>query len=72
MKILFGTDTWDPDVNGVKRTIEMLKHQLELKGHEVSVLHPRMFKHRSVPFYPSIKLAYPSFSKLRGGVTNHF
>jgi len=39
MKVIIATDTWEPSINGVVRSLRMTKESLEKKGHEVIVLH---------------------------------
>ena len=38
MKILLATDTWSPAVNGVVRSVQLLRRELQACGHEVRVL----------------------------------
>lgn len=40
------TDAWYPQLNGVVRTYEYLKTELEAKGHDVLVIGPRDFRYR--------------------------
>jgi glycosyltransferase involved in cell wall biosynthesis len=57
MKIALVTDTWN-NVNGVVRTLKTTVKQLEDRGHQVSVIHPGLFKTISVKSYPEIKLSW--------------
>lgn len=58
MKILIFTDAWHPQVNGVVRTYEFLKIELEALGHIVEVIGPSDCKSTiSAPGYDEIKLA---------------
>ncbi len=57
MNILFVTDAWDPQINGVvTATKKTIAH---LKDHDVhsTVLHPGMFRTIPLPFYPEIRIA---------------
>lgn len=56
-KILFVTDAWMPQVNGVVRVLHSLIPLLKARGYEVVVIEPGQFKTVSLPFYPEIRLA---------------
>lgn len=56
-KILFVTDAWTPQVNGVVRVLHALIPLLEARGYEVSVIEPGQFRTIALPFYPEIRLA---------------
>lgn len=57
MRILIATDAWKPQVNGVVRTYENLKRELEAAGHFVSILSPLDFATLPCPGYREIRLA---------------
>jgi len=57
MKILFVTDAWPPQVNGVVRTLKETIRNLELFGHLVEVVSPVGFRCIPCPTYPEIPLA---------------
>src|SRR5689334_5747008 len=57
MRILIATDAWKPQVNGVVRTYENLKRELEATGHNVTILSPIDFATVPCPGYPEIRLA---------------
>jgi hypothetical protein len=57
MRILIVTDAWEPQVNGVVRTLKMTRRELERMGHTVALLTPRDFRSRPCPTYPEIHLA---------------
>ncbi len=59
MKILFVTDAWHPQINGVVRTIEATSAELERMGHQVVLLTPEEFPSIPCPTYPEIALAWP-------------
>ena len=62
-RILFATDTWHPQINGVVNVIEHLKVELERKGIIVEVMHPGQFFSVPLPFYPEFRVAL--FSRRR-------
>jgi hypothetical protein len=43
MKIMIVTEAWDPQINGVVRTLKMTTRQLTDLGHEVQMLTPDQF-----------------------------
>jgi glycosyltransferase involved in cell wall biosynthesis len=57
MKILIVTDAWEPQVNGVVRTLKMTRAELQRMGHEVEILSPQGFRSMPCPTYPEISLA---------------
>lgn len=57
MKILIVTDAWEPQVNGVVRTLKMTRRELEAMGNEVEILSPHGFRSIPCPTYPEISLA---------------
>lgn len=57
MRIFIATDAWRPQVNGVVRTYENLKRELEAAGHFVSILSPLDFATLPCPGYREIRLA---------------
>lgn len=57
MKILIVTDAWSPQVNGVVRTLESVRRELEARGHDVAVISPDLFRSLPCPTYPEIRLA---------------
>ena len=57
MRIMVVTDAWQPQVNGVVRTLETLGTELKRLGHEVSYITPDAFSTVPMPTYPEIKLA---------------
>lgn len=62
MHILIATDAWKPQINGVVRTYENLRRELERLGHSVTVLSPSNFATLPCPGYPEIRLALPRLS----------
>ncbi|MBT2135231.1 glycosyltransferase family 1 protein [Croceibacterium sp. LX-88] len=57
MRIAIVTDAWDPQVNGVVRTLHALTVELSRRGHEVEVIAPCQFRSVPCPTYPEIRLA---------------
>lgn len=58
MKIMIITDAWDPQINGVVRTLKNTRAQLEAAGHRVELLTPQEFRTLPCPTYPEIRLAF--------------
>lgn len=75
MRILIATDAWKPQVNGVVRTYENLKRELEATGHTVTILSPLDFATLPCPGYREIRLALARRSSiavlLRDGGYDH-
>ncbi len=57
MKILIVTDAWEPQVNGVVRTLKTTARELTAMGHEVRFLTPLEFRTLPCPTYPEIRLS---------------
>jgi len=57
MRILVATDAWEPQVNGVVRTLTRVVGELRAMGHLVEVIHPSQFKTFPLPTYAEIKVA---------------
>src|SRR6218665_513546 len=57
MKILIVTDAWAPQMNGVVRTLQTVRAELEREGHEVQVISPDLFGSIPCPTYSEIRLA---------------
>jgi glycosyltransferase involved in cell wall biosynthesis len=57
MRLLLVTDAWAPQVNGVVTTLVELVRELKKLGHQVTVVHPGLFKTRPCPGYAGIDLA---------------
>lgn len=67
MRILVATDAWRPQVNGVVRSLEMLKAACVHLGAEIEFLTPQEFHTFPMPGYSeiSLSLAYPSYVRRR-------
>ncbi|CAG2130401.1 glycosyltransferase family 4 protein [Cupriavidus numazuensis] len=57
MKILIVTDAWEPQVNGVVRTLKSTRRELEAMGHTVDMITPLEFRTLPCPTYPEIRLS---------------
>jgi len=57
MRILIVTDAWTPQINGVVRTLQSVRAELETMGHEVEIIGPDRFVTLPCPTYPEIRLA---------------
>jgi glycosyltransferase involved in cell wall biosynthesis len=57
MKIMIITDAWEPQVNGVVRTLKQTRKELTEMGHQVDMITPLEFKTVPCPTYPDISLS---------------
>jgi len=57
VRILIVTDAWEPQVNGVVRTLKSTRRELERMGHQVEFLTPLEFRTMPCPTYPDIRLS---------------
>jgi glycosyltransferase involved in cell wall biosynthesis len=57
MRIAIVTDAWAPQINGVVRTLQSVRAELQAMGHEVEVIAPDRFVTLPCPTYPEIRLA---------------
>lgn len=71
MHILIATDAWKPQVNGVVRTYENLKRELESAGHCVTILSPLDFATLPCPGYREIRLALARRSQIAALMTRN-
>jgi glycosyltransferase involved in cell wall biosynthesis len=65
MRILLATDAWEPQVNGVVRTLSRTVAECRAMGHEVEVVSPDQFKTFPLPTYPEIKLAMGAYEPMQ-------
>ncbi|WP_028452066.1 glycosyltransferase family 4 protein [Chitinilyticum aquatile] len=65
MKVLIVTDAWEPQVNGVVRTLKQTRLELQKAGHQVEVVSPLEFRTIPCPTYPEIQLSLFPGRKLR-------
>ena len=61
MRILLATDAWEPQVNGVVRTLSRVIHELRQMDQQVEVISPDQFSTVPLPTYPEIRLAIGAF-----------
>ena len=57
MRIMIVTDAWEPQVNGVVRTLKQTRAELEKMGHILDMITPLEFKTIPCPTYPDIALS---------------
>jgi glycosyltransferase involved in cell wall biosynthesis len=57
MKLLIATDAFDPQVNGVVRTLKQTAQEATALGNTVHFVTPAMFATMPMPGYPEIRLA---------------
>jgi glycosyltransferase involved in cell wall biosynthesis len=65
MRILLATDAWEPQVNGVVRTLTRVVAELRAMGEDVEVISPEQFSTFPLPSYPEIKLAMGAYEKVQ-------
>jgi len=58
MRLLIVSDAWEPQVNGVVRTLQATIAELRAAGHEVAVISPDLFRSIPCPTYGEIRLAF--------------
>ena len=65
MRILLATDAWEPQVNGVVRTLSRVVAELRELGHTVEVIEPSQFKTIPLPTYSEIKLSLGAYEPVQ-------
>ncbi|MGH6992128.1 MAG: glycosyltransferase, partial [Caulobacteraceae bacterium] len=65
MRILLATDAWEPQVNGVVRTLTRIVAELRAMGDEVEVVSPDQFTTVPLPTYREIRLAVGAHEKIK-------
>ncbi|GAA3697397.1 glycosyltransferase family 1 protein [Sphingomonas cynarae] len=60
MRIALISDAWQPQVNGVVRTLTTTVAELQRLGHEIETITPDGFRTVACPSYPEIRLALGS------------
>jgi len=65
MRILLATDAWEPQVNGVVRTLTRVVAELRAMDDQVRVISPDQFPNFPLPTYPEIKLAVGAYEKVQ-------
>jgi glycosyltransferase involved in cell wall biosynthesis len=61
MRILLATDAWEPQVNGVVRTLTRTIAELRAMGHKIEVVSPDQFRTVPLPTYSEIQLALGAY-----------
>lgn len=64
MRILIVSDAWEPQVNGVVRTLQATIAELRAAGHVVGMVSPDLFHSVPCPSYPEIRLAFAGWRKV--------
>jgi glycosyltransferase involved in cell wall biosynthesis len=70
MRILIVSDAWEPQVNGVVRTLQAMRSELTAKGHEVGLITPDLYRSLPCPTYPEIRLAMAWPSAVGGRIAD--
>ena len=65
MRILLATDAWEPQINGVVRTLSRTVAELRGMGHEVDIIEPGQFRTVPLPTYSEIKLAVGCYAAIQ-------
>ncbi|MCL2428760.1 MAG: glycosyltransferase family 1 protein [Alphaproteobacteria bacterium] len=65
-RIAIVSDAWEPQVNGVVRTLAAVADELRIRGHSVEVFGPDRFQTVPLPTYPEIRLAVMPRRRLTG------
>ena len=61
--IVIVSDAWEPQINGVVRTLKRIKEEMEKRGHAVDLVTPDQFHTVPLPGYSEIQLSYASKEK---------
>lgn len=64
MRVMIATDAWQPQVNGVVRTLQSLIAGLRSLEVDVEVLTPAGFRTIPLPTYPSLRIAIPNRAEI--------
>ena len=65
MRILIATDAWRPQVNGVVSTLERMSRAAANWAPTFDFLTPQGMWSAPLPSYPEIRVALPSWRKIR-------
>ncbi|NQY99972.1 MAG: glycosyltransferase family 1 protein [Bdellovibrionales bacterium] len=71
MKLMIVTDAWEPQVNGVVRTLKRTKLGLEQAGFDVSMVTPLGSRTVACPTYSEIQLTLSPFRKVSEHIEEH-
>jgi glycosyltransferase involved in cell wall biosynthesis len=64
MRVMICTDAWEPQVNGVVRTLTRTVAEMRAMGHEVEIISPDQFTTLPLPTYPEIRLAMGAYEPI--------
>ena len=64
MRVAIVSDAWEPQVNGVVRTLTETRTILEERGYDVEIIGPDRFPSMPCPTYPEIRLALAGTIKI--------
>lgn len=65
-RIVIVTDAWQPQTNGVVRTLNTTRTMLMSQGHDVHVIEPNQFRSFPCPTYPEIRLSWRPAKRIAG------
>lgn len=72
IKVLIISDAWYPQVNGVVRTYEHLRDELEAMNHSVEIIGPADFAVSiPTPLYPEIRLVIRPYNRLKQMINDY-
>lgn len=73
MHLMIVTDAWHPQINGVVRTLEAVKEELERLNHTVTIVSPELESRRTrcLPSYPEIKLEFFAHRRVKKLIDAH-
>jgi len=58
MRIVLVSDTWEPDINGVVRTLRATRDELVRAGQQITLVEPSLFSSFRCPLYPEVRLSF--------------
>jgi glycosyltransferase involved in cell wall biosynthesis len=64
MRVLLATDAWEPQINGVVRTLQQVRQHGPSLGMDLALVTPDQFRNFPMPGYPEIRLAMVRASDL--------
>jgi glycosyltransferase involved in cell wall biosynthesis len=71
IRLLTVTDAWQPQVNGVVRTIEATHRELQSAGHECTLITPQDFSTVPCPGYGEIRLSLLPYRKVANRIDSY-
>ncbi len=64
LRVAIVTDAWEPQVNGVVRTLTETRRELQRMGHDVTMITPLEYRTLPCPTYPEIRLSLVTSRRL--------